>query len=76
MEPSGLFVYGSVLSSPLGRMRALPGDSNVTYREIYQGPEIDVPGAVERAHERTREILERILALMARAPDSPVSTRP
>jgi len=62
----GLFVYGSVLSSPLGRLRALPAYSNLTYRELYQGPNVDVPAAIDRAQAMSREVLDRVVGIMNR----------
>lgn len=62
----GLYLYGVLLSSPVGRMRALPSYSNLTYRELYQGPQVDVPAAIARAQSLTREVLERLNMLMAR----------
>lgn len=62
----GLYLYGTLLSSPVGRLRGLPASSNPTYRELYQGPEVDVPGAVNKALEMTRDVLERVSGLMTR----------
>jgi hypothetical protein len=62
----GLYLYGSVLSSPLGRLRGLSAGSTLTYRQLYQGPEVDVPAAISRSHVMTREVLGRVLALMSR----------
>lgn len=62
----GLYTYGAVLSSPMGRLKGLPSYSNLTYRELYQGPDVDVPGAIDRAQALTREVLERVNALMSR----------
>jgi len=63
----GLYLYGAALSSPLGRLRGLPGGSNLAYRELYQGPEVDIPQAIDRAQAMTRQVLERVFALMTRA---------
>ncbi|MBX5481907.1 MAG: hypothetical protein IRZ16_08735 [Myxococcaceae bacterium] len=62
----GMYLYGFVLSSPVGRLRGLPSYSNLSYRELYQGPDVDVPAAVEKAQALTREVLERLSALMNR----------
>ncbi len=62
----GLFMYGAVLSSPLGRIRALPANSDLSYRELYQGPDVDVPAAIDRAQAMSREVLERVLTIMNR----------
>ncbi|MGA9519837.1 MAG: hypothetical protein WBV82_00150 [Myxococcaceae bacterium] len=62
----GLFLYGTVLSSPLGRLRRLPTHSNLTWRELYQGPDVDVPAAIDRAQTLTRDVLERVLTIMNR----------
>jgi hypothetical protein len=62
----GLFLYGAVLSSPLGRFRRLPDPSNTAYRALFQGPEVDVPSAIARAQALTRDVLERLSVLMAR----------
>ena len=61
----GLFLYGALLSSPLGRFRRLPSGANAAYRALFQGPEVDVPSAIARAQSLTREVLERLSALMA-----------
>jgi hypothetical protein len=62
----GLFLYGAVLSSPLGRLRRLPSHPNAAYRALFQGPEVDVPAAIARAQSLTRDVLERVSALMSR----------
>lgn len=62
----GLYLYGLALSSPLGRLRGLPSYSNLTYRELFQGPQVDVPAAIDRAQRLTREVLERLAVVMAR----------
>lgn len=62
----GLYLYGVMLSSPLGRLRRLPSYSNLTYRELYQGPDVDVPAAIDRAQAMTRDVLERLTSVMHR----------
>jgi hypothetical protein len=61
----GLFLYGAVLSSPLGRFRRLPSPANSAYRAFFQGPDVDVPSAIARAQALTRDVLERLSTLMA-----------
>ncbi len=63
----GLYLHGLWLSTPVGRLRGLPSYSNLTYTELYQGPDVDVPAAIKRAQAMTREVLERVLHLMTRA---------
>ncbi len=63
----GLYLHGLWLSSPLGRLRGLPSYSNLTYTELYQGPEVDIPAAIARAQVMTREVLERVLQMMTRS---------
>lgn len=63
----GLYLYGWVLSSPLGRLRGLPSYTDLTYRELYIGPEVDVPAAVEKSQALTREVLARLASLMTRS---------
>jgi hypothetical protein len=62
----GLYLHGLWLSSPLGRLRGLPSYSNLTYSQLYQGPEVDVPQAIARAQAMTRGVLERVAQLMNR----------
>ena len=49
----GLYLFSLALSSPLGRLKALPA-SRTELLELYRGPGIDVSGAVEAALARTR----------------------
>lgn len=69
----GLFLYGTVLSSPIGRLRGLPAEPKGAYRALYQGPEVDVPAAISRAHALTREVLARLSSMTARAAFTPRS---
>jgi hypothetical protein len=64
----GLYLNGLWLSSPLGQRRGLPSYSPGSYRELYQGPEVDVPAGIAHAQELTRDVLGRLTALMTRGP--------
>ena len=62
----GLYVYGRVLSSPLGRFKALPAYSNLSSLELYKSSEIDVPSVLEGALSTARQVLTRLAEYMAR----------
>lgn len=56
----GAFVHGVVLSTPLGRARAVPVFSPLNYRELYRGEEVDFSREVDRALANTRQLLARV----------------
>lgn len=62
----GLYVYGRLLSSPLGRVKALPAYSNLSSLELYRSSEIDVPAVLEDALSNARHVLARLADFMAR----------
>ncbi|HEX8539226.1 MAG TPA: zinc dependent phospholipase C family protein [Cystobacter sp.] len=62
----GLYLGGLYLSSPLGRMRALPAWSQLSFQELYRNDSFDFAAEVERAVEQSRAVLRRLLAFMAR----------
>lgn len=62
----GMYLSGVVLSSPVGRLRGLPSYSNLSYRELYQGPEVDVPAAVRSALDAARRGLGEVGRYLAR----------
>jgi hypothetical protein len=57
---------GLVLGSPLGRSRGLPSYSNLSQRELYQGPDVDRPGALGRALDDARAVLRRVDGYLSR----------
>ena len=67
----GLYVYGWLLSSPLGRGQGIPPYNNLSYRELYQGPEVDVPKAVDEALALTSEVCERLATFIERGVYTP-----
>ena len=62
----GLYLAGLYLSSPLGRMRALPAWSQLSFQELYRNDGFDFAAEVESAVEQARAVLRRLLAYMAR----------
>jgi hypothetical protein len=67
----GFYVYGWLLSSPVGRLHGIPAFNSLSYRELYQGDGIDVPAAVERALRKTGEVLGQLEVFMARGTFTP-----
>jgi hypothetical protein len=67
----GLYVMGLVLSSPLGRARALPAYSQLSFHELYRHDGFDFAAEVEAALEQTRSILRNLLVYMARGVFTP-----
>jgi hypothetical protein len=62
----GLYLAGLYLSSPLGRRRALPAYSQLSFQELYRNDSFDFAEEVERAVEQSRGVLRRLLAYMMR----------
>jgi len=62
----GLYLYGRVLSSPLGRARALPAWSNLSTLELYRSSELDVAEEIDAALAEARRVLGRVSEYMAR----------
>lgn len=52
----GLYVFSLALSTPLGKLKALPG-ARLSVRELYRAPGLDVWSAVEAGLARTRSAL-------------------
>src|SRR5512140_1921954 len=67
----GLYLMGVVLSSPLGRTRALPAYSQLSFHELYRHDGFDFAAEVEAALEQTRGILRRLLIYMTRGTFTP-----
>ncbi len=67
----GLYVYGLVLSSPLGRTRGLPAYSNLSRHELYAGADVDFPNELSRALDEARAVLERVCAYVRRGSFTP-----
>jgi hypothetical protein len=62
----GLYMTGVLLSSPLGRTRALPAYSQLSFHELYRHDGFDVAVEVDKALEQTRAVLRRLLVYMSR----------
>jgi hypothetical protein len=62
----GLYLYGWLLSSPLGKAQGIPGFSSLTRRELYRGDAIDYPAEVDRALGLTRQVLGNLWRYMER----------
>jgi hypothetical protein len=67
----GLYFYALTLSSPLGRTRALSTISELTYRELYQGPACNLPAVIDEALDRARTLLERLETFIQRGRFTP-----
>ena len=59
----GLYMIGAVLSSPVGRMRALPAYSQLSFQELYRNDGFDFAAEVDAALEQTRGVLRQLLRL-------------
>lgn len=62
----GLYLYGRLLSSPLGKARTLPAYANLSTLELYRSSELDVATEVQNAVETARHVLSRLSDFMAR----------
>jgi hypothetical protein len=67
----GLYLAGCVLSSPLGRTRALPAGSRLSFHELYRHPGFDFAQQVERGLEQARAVLRRLWPYMTRGTFTP-----
>lgn len=67
----GMYVSGMMLSTPVGRMRALPAYSQLSFHELYRHDGFDFTLEVERALEQSRVVLRRLLTYMARGTFTP-----
>jgi hypothetical protein len=67
----GLYMMGMVLSSPLGRTRALPAYSQLSFHELYRHDGFDLANEVEAALEQTRGLLRHLLVYMSRGTFTP-----
>lgn len=71
----GLYLHALLLSSPIGRRRALPSRSNLSYRELYRGPEADVATHVAEALDDARRVLGKVAGYMERGVFTPRARR-
>ncbi|MFL5321584.1 MAG: zinc dependent phospholipase C family protein [Myxococcaceae bacterium] len=62
----GLYLYGRLLSSPLGKARALPAYSNLSTLELYRSSEIDIAQEITSALDSARQVLTRLSDFMER----------
>lgn len=67
----GLYVSGLFLSSPMGRTRALPAYTQLTFQELYRNDAFDFAAEVEGALEQSRTLLKRLNGYMARGTFTP-----
>jgi len=67
----GLYLMGMVLSSPVGRMKALPAYSQLSFHELYRHDGFDFAAEVEAALEQTRGVLRHLMVYMARGTFTP-----
>lgn len=67
----GLYMTGLLLSSPLGRTRALPAYSQLSFHELYRHDGFDFAAEVDGALEQARAVLRRLLVYMARGTFTP-----
>ena len=67
----GLYLSGMMLSTPVGRTRALPAYSQLSFHELYRHDGFDFALEVERALEQSRVVLRRLLTYMARGTFTP-----
>lgn len=67
----GMYLSGMMLSTPVGRMRALPAFSQLSFHELYRHDGFDFTLEVERALEQSRVVLRRLLTYMARGTFTP-----
>jgi hypothetical protein len=62
----GLYLQGALLASPLGKVRALPSYTNLTYRELYQAADFSVEAEVDAALASARTVLFRLASMIRR----------
>jgi hypothetical protein len=62
----GLFVYGLLMSSPLGKARAVPNESPLSRRELYDGDDVDIHADVNAALTLARQVLTRLTTYLDR----------
>ncbi|HLL55748.1 MAG TPA: zinc dependent phospholipase C family protein [Myxococcaceae bacterium] len=62
----GLYLYGWLLSSRLGKTQGIPGFSSLTRQELYRGDTLSYPDEVERALGMARQVLGELWRYMAR----------
>lgn len=62
----GLYLYGLLLASPLGRARFAGSDSSLAHRELYRGDDVDFPAEVDRGLALARQVLEQLDAYVSR----------
>ncbi|CAM3497337.1 hypothetical protein G4177_11155 [Corallococcus sp. ZKHCc1 1396] len=67
----GLYVSGLLLSSPLGRVRALPAYTQLSFQELYRNDQFDFTAEVDAALDVTRGLLKRLHGYMARGTYTP-----
>ncbi|GMU00122.1 hypothetical protein KH5H1_42410 [Corallococcus caeni] len=67
----GLYVSGLFLSSPLGRMRALPAYSQLSFQELYRNDHFDFAVELDAALEVTRGLIKKLHGYMARGTYTP-----
>lgn len=60
------YFAGKLLGSPLGAPRGLPSYSNLSQRELYLGPDVDVPSLLARALDDARRVLRSVADYMER----------
>ena len=62
----GLYLAGLYLSSPVGRMKALPAWSQLSFQELYRNDTFDFAAEVDKAVEQTRGVLRHLVAYMSK----------
>ncbi|RKH44894.1 hypothetical protein [Corallococcus sicarius] len=67
----GLYVSGLFLSSPLGRVRALPAYTQLSFQELYRNDVFDFAAEVDAALDVTRGLIKRLHGYMARGTYTP-----
>ncbi len=67
----GMYLHGLMLSSPLGRSRAVPSYTNGTYRELFHAADVDYSAEVERALTDSRAVLHLLWDFIQRGHFSP-----
>ncbi|MCY1045846.1 hypothetical protein OV208_31325 [Corallococcus sp. bb12-1] len=67
----GLYVSGLFLSSPLGRVRALPAYTQLSFQELYRNDQFDFTAEVDAALDVSRALIKRLHGYMARGTYTP-----
>jgi hypothetical protein len=67
----GLYVYGALLASPLGAIRAAAATSRLSEQDLYEGLEVNLPARIDAAILLTSRILGQLQSAMSQGVFTP-----